>query len=63
MIKILLHVVFDPSPDLSPRTVSALALRAQADSVYSGWDQKHRVIIYIEHFKDKIGVILEVYPQ
>ena len=35
-----------PSPDLSPRTVSALALRAQADMVYSGWDQgwdhKHR---------------------
>ena len=52
MIKILLHVVFDPSPDLSPRTVSALALRAQADTVYSGWDQgwdqKHRVIIYMD---------------
>ena len=31
MMKILLHVVFDPSPDLSPRTVLALALRAQAD--------------------------------
>ena len=26
MIKILLHGFFDPSPDLSPRTVSALAL-------------------------------------
>ena len=53
MIKILLHGVFDPSPDLSPRTVSALALRAQADTVYSGldqgWDQKHRVIIYMYH--------------
>ena len=51
MIKILLQSVFDPSPDLNPRTVSALALRAQADTVYSGWDQewdqKHRVIIYI----------------
>ena len=51
MIKILLHVFFDPSPDLSPRTVSALALRALADTVYSGWDQgwdqKTRVIIYI----------------
>ena len=51
MIKILLHSVFDPSRDLSPGTVSTLALRAQAGTVYSGWDQgsdqKHRVIIYI----------------
>ena len=51
MIKILLHGFFDPSSDLSPRTVSALALRALADTVYSGWDQgwdqKSRVIIYI----------------
>ena len=51
MIKILLHGFFDPSPDLSPRTVSALALRALADTVYSGWDQgwdqKSRVIIYM----------------
>ena len=31
MIKISLHGVCDPSPDLSPRTVSALALRAEAD--------------------------------
>ena len=53
MIKILLHGFFDPIPDLSPRTVSALALRAWADTVYSGWDQgwdqKTRVIIYISH--------------
>ena len=51
MIKILLHGFFDPIPDLSPRTVSALALRARADTVYSGWDQgwdqKTRVIIYM----------------
>ena len=51
MIKILLHRFFDPIPDLSPRTVSALALRAGADTVYSGWDQgwdqKACVIIYM----------------
>ena len=58
MIKILLHGFFDPSPDLSPRTVSALALRALADMVYSGWDQgwdqKSRVIIYISKPDDCI---------
>ena len=32
MVKILLHSVSDQSP----RKVSALALRAQADTVYSG---------------------------
>ena len=51
MIKILLHGFYDPIPDLSPRTVSALALQARADTVYSGWDQgwdqKTRVIIYM----------------
>ena len=36
MIKKLLHGVFDPSPDHNPQTVPALALRAQADMVYSG---------------------------
>ena len=31
----LLYGAFDHSPDLSPRTGSALALWAQADTVYS----------------------------
>ena len=50
MIKRLL-LVFYPSHDLSLRTISALALRARADMVYSGsdhdWDQNNHVIIYM----------------
>ena len=48
------YTFFYHSPDLSPRTVSALALWARADMVYSGWDQafnqKACVIIYISWF-------------